>query len=111
MKKTMMVLGAALLAGLSGAYGVNVGGALTEENIFHTELFEATTIDGEGFYGEPVDVYGQRITGEGVFIENVELVPIEVNEGDIVSISWTENQAEYSDWATPAKIELEEEQR
>lgn len=109
MKKATMVMGMALLAGLSGAYGVNVGGDMAQENIFHTELFEATVIDGEGFYGEPVDAYGMRIAGEGVFIENVELVPIEVNEGDIVSVSWTENQAEHSDWATPAKIELEEE--
>jgi hypothetical protein len=98
----------AFVAGLIFTAGTVFGADLTQENEFHSELFEAVWIDGEGFYAEPVDVYGQRITGEGVFIENVELVPIEVNEGDIVSVSWTENQAEYSDWATPAKIEKEE---
>lgn len=97
-----------LAAGITFAAGMTLGADLTQENEFHTERFEAVIIDGEGFYGEPVDNYGNRIAGEGVFIEEVALVPIEINEGDIVAISWTEQQAEFSDWATPAKIVLQE---
>lgn len=94
---------ASLVAGIMFAAGAVFGADSVKDDMFHVEQFEAITIDGEGFYGEPVDLEGNRITGEGVFLD-VDYIPIEANEGDIVTVYWTQNQADNSDWATPAKV-------
>ena len=95
-----MALTAGCIAGLSMDYGARI----TEDELLHVERFVAETIDGEGFYGEPVERNGYLESGEGVFFD-VAHVPITVNEGDIVDIYWTKAQADNGDWATPAKIE------
>ena len=108
MRKLLYAMGTGLAAGVIAAAGFTQGAGIAEDNLLHAERFEAVTIDSEGFYGEPVDKHGERITGEGVALD-VTHVPIEANEGDIVTVYWTQAQAEHGDWNTPAKIELEEE--
>lgn len=98
-------LAAGLFAGIIFVAGFTTGERITEDNLLHTEFFEAVVIDGEGFYGEAVDERGQPVGGEGIFLEDVDLVPIDINEGDIVRMSWTQEQADNSDWKTPAIIE------
>lgn len=103
--KTMIITGmASLMAGMMFTAGVLTGAGLQEENEFHVERFEVQTIDGEGFFGEPVERNGVKISGEGVQLD-VKFVPITVNEGETVDIYWTHAQAENGDWDTPAKIE------
>lgn len=108
MRTLFYALGTGLAAGVIAAAGFVNGASIAEDNLLHADRFEAVTIDSEGFYGEPVDKHGERIKGEGVALD-VKHVPIEANEGDIVTVYWTQAQAEHGDWNTPAKIELEEE--
>lgn len=103
---------AALIAGCTTAGGYNLAEQPKEtqeiveyySSMFHTEYFVATVVDGEGFYGEPTTKTGKRISGEGVALD-IDWIPAHINEGDIVAIAWTSNQAENSDWETPASVE------
>lgn len=97
---------AGILAGCTFVAGFTVASNGYEEEL-HKEHFEAVVIDGEGFYAEAVNEDGTSRGGEGVFLD-VDMIPIEVNEGDIVEITWTENQAKHSDWDTPMSVKKEE---
>lgn len=107
MRTLLYAMGTGLAAGVIAASAFVYGAGMAEDNLLHAERFEAVVIDGEGFYAEPVDEHGERIRGEGVALD-VKHAPIEANEGDIVTIYWTQEQAEHGDWNTPAKITIEE---
>lgn len=100
------VLITAFAAGLIYAGGFIAGGQVTEGNEFHTECF-AVEWSEEGTHGEAVDCKrGHAIDGEGIFITHDVMAHYEpIEGGDVVRIQWTLQQAEQSDWATPAKIE------
>lgn len=102
------ILTVALAAGLVFAGGAKAGEGLTMANEFHTECF-AMDWEVDGMYGEPVDCRtGAELSGEGVYLTHSLLMNYEqpIEGGDVARVSWTIQQAEQSDWETPANITL-----
>ena len=63
----------------------------------HTEQHEITSIENGNIHGENLSG-----TGEGIYysVAYFESLGVTVEVGDVVEISWTEEQADNSEWET-----------